>query len=81
VRGDTHRGAIDGEDTYGFPFTFHVTYSGMCDPCPETSGATDYLKLLADLGIAFLIGLALWKVFDMVRQSFRKPSPNNQKES
>jgi hypothetical protein len=52
---------FDGHDTYGFPLTFHTTFSRMCNPCPTKMSYTNYWNLLADLGFAFISGFAIWK--------------------
>ena len=40
---------FDGNDTYGFPFIFHIKWSGMCYDCPENLNETYFGYLLADL--------------------------------
>ena len=54
---------FDGNDTYGFPLTFHIKWSGMCFECPENPTETYYGYLLIDFLIAFLISIGIWKLF------------------
>ncbi|MDB5208294.1 MAG: hypothetical protein JWR72_3369 [Flavisolibacter sp.] len=58
--------SFDGDNTYGFPLTFHIQYSGMCDPCPESPTSTNFLKMLIDLILALVMGIVLIEVIDFV---------------
>jgi len=53
---ETH---FDGNDTYGFPFTFHIKLSGMCDPCPENPTETYFGYLIIDIIFALIIALGI----------------------
>lgn len=53
---------FDGNDTYGFPFTFHKKWSGMCFECPENPTETYYGYFLIDLIIAGLISFGIWNL-------------------
>ena len=55
---------FDGNDTYGFPFTFHIKWSGMCFECPENPTETYYGYLLIDFIIAGLISFGLWNLYN-----------------
>lgn len=56
---------FDGNDTYGFPFTFHIKWSGMCDPCPDNPTDTYIGYLLVDIVLA---GLFVFGVLSMMRK-------------
>ncbi|MEZ4878217.1 MAG: hypothetical protein R2805_11785 [Flavobacterium sp.] len=58
---------FDGNDTYGFPFTFHIKWSGMCFECPENPTKTYYGYLFIDFVIAFLISIGVWKLFSNLK--------------
>ena len=48
---------FDGNDTYGYPLTFHTEYGGKRDPRPVNSGATNYWNLVVDIGFSLIGGL------------------------
>ena len=50
---------VDGNDTYGFPFTFHIRWSGMCYTCPEEPTVTYFGYLLIDLILAGLLAFGI----------------------
>lgn len=54
---------VDGNDTYGFPLTFFIRFSGMCLPCPPNPTETSYLKLLVDIAVAFLFAVICWTAY------------------
>ena len=58
---------FDGNDTYGFPFTFHIKWSGMCFDCPENPTETYYGYLLIDFIISGIIGFGLLKLFKRLK--------------
>ena len=58
---------FDGNDTYGFPLTFHIKWSGMCFECPENPTETNYGYLFIDFLIAFLISIGFWKLFNNLK--------------
>ena len=53
---------FDGNDTYGFPFTFHIKWSGMCEPCPENPTETYIGYLLIDILIAGLFAFGILSI-------------------
>ena len=55
---------FDGNDTYGFPYTFHIKWSGMCFECPENPTETYYGYLLIDFIIAGLISFGIWNLYN-----------------
>lgn len=59
---------IDGEDTYGFPLTFFIRFSGMCSPCPPNPTEIYYLQLVADVAVAFLLSLIIWTIYTKLRK-------------
>jgi hypothetical protein len=58
----------DGEDTYGFPLTFHTRFSGMCNPCPKYPTETNYWNLLVDIAVAAGTGFVIWKIIRAVTE-------------
>jgi hypothetical protein len=62
----------DGEDTYGFPLTFFIRFSGMCDPCPPNPTETYYWKLLLDILFAAIIPILGWAIFTKVKNDIKK---------
>ncbi|QIE58667.1 hypothetical protein G5B37_03550 [Rasiella rasia] len=50
---------FDGNDTYGFPFTFHIKWSGMCDPCPDNPTETYLGYLFIDIVLSGLFGFGI----------------------
>ncbi|MBI1307352.1 MAG: hypothetical protein GC181_12180 [Bacteroidetes bacterium] len=61
---------VDGEDTFGFPFIFHVNHSPMCSPCPDEMSETFYGKLILDIlfCLAASFGLIrIWEIFQKNR--------------
>ncbi len=63
---------IDGDDTYGFPLTFFIRFSGMCTACPPNPTEIFYLKLLLDIFIAFLFALLIWTAYIGLTKKYRK---------
>jgi hypothetical protein len=63
---------FDGNDTYGFPLTFFIRFSGMCSPCPPNPTETFYLKLLGDVAVAFLIAIIIWTVYTKLRNTLQE---------
>lgn len=67
----------DGNDTYGFPFTFYTKIGGMVDPSPTSPDdliRKNYFFLVLDLAFALLtsvIGLMIYNHFK------RKSQTNN----
>lgn len=55
---------FDGNDTYGFPFTFHIKWSGMCFECHENPTETYYGYLLIDFIIVGLISFGVWSLYN-----------------
>jgi len=53
---------FDGNDTYGFPLTFYIKWSGMCFKCPEKPTETYYEYLLIDIAIAGLFSFGILKL-------------------
>ncbi|MBO6514970.1 MAG: hypothetical protein JJ975_00280 [Bacteroidia bacterium] len=49
---------FDGDDTYGFPFTFYIVYSGMCDPCPDEPTQFYGFKLWIDILFSAILAVA-----------------------
>lgn len=45
---------FDGNDTHGYPLTFHTEYGGKRDPRPVNSGFTNYWNLLADIAFSLI---------------------------
>jgi hypothetical protein len=71
---------FDGHDTYGFPFTFHKVFSGMCDPCPPNPSATYYGWLVVDVLFAAIVAVALIIGFNKLKNLYKAgsyPSPNH----
>jgi len=58
---------FDGDDTYGFPVTYFIRFSGMCDPCPPNPTETYYLKLLVDILFAAGIAAVGWIFFKKLK--------------
>lgn len=54
---------FDGPDTYGFPLTFHIKWSGECDPCPEKPTETYIGYLLIDLVLAGALAFGIQSLF------------------
>lgn len=54
---------FDGNDTYGYPFTLHIKWSGMCFECPENPTETYYGYLLIDFIIAGVISFGIWSLY------------------
>lgn len=63
---------FDGDDTYGFPLTFFIRFSGMCEPCPPNPTEIFYLKLLFDIIIAFLFAFLIWTTYIRLTKAFRE---------
>ncbi|WP_299782782.1 hypothetical protein [uncultured Formosa sp.] len=59
---------FDGNDTYGFPFTFHIKWSEMCFECPENPTETYYGYLFIDFLISGIIGFGLLKLFKQLKK-------------
>ena len=53
---------VDGDDTYGFPFTFLTLFSGMCDPCPPVMHSFIPFWLIADVLITLSLTFGGWKI-------------------
>ncbi|OQP57264.1 hypothetical protein A3860_11965 [Niastella vici] len=68
------RSGSDGEDTYGYPLTFFIRFSGECDPClpdaPETE--INFLKLLLDLLFAAIFPILGWAFIIKVKKDIKK---------
>ena len=63
---------FDGNDTYGFPLTFFIRFSGMCSPCPPNPTETFYLKLVVDITVAFLFAVISLIAYAKLRQTMIK---------
>jgi len=63
---------FDGHDTYGFPFTFFIRFSGMCDPCPPNPTETKIGYLLIDILFSIIVGLLLWLIVKKVKLKLTK---------
>jgi hypothetical protein len=63
---------FDGDDNYGFPFTFFVRFSGMCKPCPPNPTETKISYLLIDILFSIIVGLLLWFVARKIKLSLTK---------
>lgn len=63
---------VDGNDTYGFPLTFFIRFSGMCSPCPPNPTETSYWKLFVDIVAAFLIAVVILTVYTRLRKTLQK---------
>ena len=61
---------FDGNDTYGFPMTFFIRFSGMCSPCPPNATETFYLKLLVDILFAIVTAVIILTVFKKAKNVF-----------
>jgi hypothetical protein len=61
------QGASDGDDRWGYPFTFFIEFSGMCDPCPEEPTEMSWWKFLFDIVFAFAMVLILRKVLLIIK--------------
>ena len=59
---------FDGDDTYGFPLTFFIRFSGMCKPCPPNETETFYLKLLVDILFALLLAILVLAGFKKAKK-------------
>ena len=67
----THGRQYDGNDYYGFPFAFHTKYSEMVYPSPAGADdlvKTNYLFLLFDVLLAFLLSFALVSVYEKIKR-------------
>ena len=66
-------GPSDGDDLYGFPFTFFIRFSGNCDPCPPNPIETEiyFLQLLLDLLFAAIIPILGWAIFAKVKNNLK----------
>ncbi|MCB0476448.1 MAG: hypothetical protein KDC69_12280, partial [Flavobacteriaceae bacterium] len=60
---------FDGNDTYGFPFTFHVKWSGMCYDCPENPTETYFGYLLADLIFPGIIAVGIHSLIKKLKRA------------
>lgn len=69
---DLH-GASDGLDFYGYPYTFLIQYPGMCDPCPDDLTEINWWKFLFDFAFACVIGHALGKGLQILKNSMQDP--------
>lgn len=67
---------VDGNDTYGFPLTFHEKFSGMCDPCPPNPSETNYWYLGIDITFCFLTALVIWLPGNFVISRWRSGKKN-----
>jgi hypothetical protein len=65
----TLKGASDGDDTYGFPLTCYIQFSGMCDPCSpdHVTSKIYFFPLLLDVAFAAIIPLLGWMVFTKIK--------------
>ncbi len=68
---------FDGDNTYGFPLTFHIQYSAMCDPWPESPTSTNFLKMFIDLILALVMGIVLIEVLDFFLKLISKKAVSN----
>jgi hypothetical protein len=70
----TLKGGSDGDDTYGFPLTFYIRYSGMCDPCPPNpqTMSVNTWPLIIDIVVSFIGALLIWKIIYKIISSIRK---------
>jgi hypothetical protein len=59
---------VDGDNRYGFPITFYIEYSRMCDPCPDNYTELNYLNVIADLLFASILSLFLWKGISLLKR-------------
>jgi hypothetical protein len=66
--------AFDGNDTYGFPLTFFIRFSGMCEPCLPGAPESEifYWRLLVDLLTAAIIPVLSWAIFNKVKNNLKK---------
>jgi Na+-driven multidrug efflux pump len=70
----TLKGASDGDDTWGYPFTCFIRFSGNCAPClpdPITSEIY-FFPLLFDLLFAAIIPLLGWIIYTRVKKRLSK---------
>jgi LPXTG-motif cell wall-anchored protein len=66
---------FDGNDTYGYPLTFHTKYGGKRDPKPVNSGFINYWNLLADIAFSLIGGLVVSASIYIVRK--KRKTKNN----
>ncbi len=66
--------ASDGNNTYGFPFTFYTRFGGKRFPPILKNSEMNYVNLLADIGLSFIVGLLFWKIFQFVMSKQQKNS-------
>jgi len=69
--------ASDGNDTYGFPFTFFKRLGGKCSPCPPSPAETNYWHLSIDIIVSVLLGFAVWAIYSNIKNTwlYRKRNP------
>ena len=53
----------DGNDNYGFPYTFLIRPGGKRFPNPTNQAELSYTNLLIDLAFAFLLAVIIWVVY------------------
>ena len=63
---------FDGDDTYGYPFTFFVRFSGMCNRCPPNPTEIKFTALLIDLALAITAGYSIYLLAVKIYCSLRK---------
>jgi hypothetical protein len=63
--------ASDGDNRWGYPFTFFIEFSGMCDPCPEEPTEMSWWKFLFDIGFAFAMVLILRKALHIIKSRLK----------
>jgi hypothetical protein len=62
---------FDGNDAYGFPFTFHIKWSGMCNKCPENETETNYLYFIIDFIIVGFISFGIWNFYQKIKPQIK----------
>lgn len=67
---------FDGNDTYGFPFTFHIKWSGECFECPENPTETYLGYLIADLVLSGIIAIGIYSLIKKLKRENGRVKPN-----
>ncbi len=58
----------DGNDTYGFPFTFYTYLGGKRIPEPPSREIYNYMNLLIDIAFASLVAFGNSFIFNLVKR-------------